>query len=82
MVAIAERLAGDIDHLRVDLYAVGDDIVFGDLTPYDDSGFAYPFVEDTRYETLPPRDLDYEYGQKWKLPKMSIVAKVRHVLVD
>jgi hypothetical protein len=57
LLAIAERLAGDIDFVRVDLYYVNErDIVFGEMTfaPQGGHGRFYP---DKRY--------DFEVGALW-----------------
>lgn len=46
MLAIAEKLAEDFPHLRVDLYDVKGKIIFGELTFYDGSGYM-PFDPDS-----------------------------------
>jgi hypothetical protein len=38
MIAVAERLADGIDFVRVDLYNVGERVVFGELTVYPNAG--------------------------------------------
>jgi hypothetical protein len=35
---VARTVAADLDHLRVDLYVIGDRIVVGELTPYHRGG--------------------------------------------
>ncbi len=80
MVAMAEHLAGDIDHLRVDFYEVDDAVYFGELTAYSDSGFSYLFPAGTDFDVYPPRTLDYTQGAKWHQPQVTLAAKVRHAL--
>jgi len=59
MIAVAEKLARDTDFLRVDLYQVGGEIYFGELTHS-------PAAGDMDFED--PR-LDREIGHHWKLPQ-------------
>ncbi len=59
MLQTAEKLARDTDFLRVDLYQVGEDIYFGELTHS-------PAAGDMDFED--PR-LDHEIGTFWKLPR-------------
>ena len=68
MITVAEELAGDIDFFRVDLYDVGDRIVFGEMTVYPNAG---------RGEFDPP-EFDEKLGAFWltalkrlKLPERS-----------
>ncbi len=62
MIAAAEKLSRDSDFLRVDLYQVGNDIYFGELTHS-------PAAGDMDFED--PR-LDHEIGAHWKLPRKFI----------
>jgi hypothetical protein len=55
MLEVAEALAAPVDFVRVDLYAIGDRVVFGELTNYPASGR-------TRFE---PPDFDRELGTYW-----------------
>lgn len=59
MVDLAERLGAETDFVRVDLYAVPDRIVFGELTNYPAGGYA-PFV---------PASFDLEFGRHWTVPR-------------
>jgi hypothetical protein len=59
MIELAERLGAQTDFVRVDLYALPDRIVFGELTNYPAGGYA-PFV--------PPR-FDLEFGRHWTVPR-------------
>ncbi len=45
MIALAERLAEGLAHIRVDLYDMPDGVFFGEITIYDQSGFTYEFDE-------------------------------------
>lgn len=58
MVAIAERLAAEIDHLRVDFFLLDDRFYISEMTIYHTSGFKC-------YE---PYRFDRELGALWTLP--------------
>jgi len=59
MVAIAECLGRDFDHLRVDMYEADDRIWVGELTPYSWSGIT-PFT---------PDEADKLVGSYWHLER-------------
>jgi hypothetical protein len=59
MIALAERLGSETDFVRVDLYDLGDRIVFGELTSYPAGGQS-PFE---------PIRFDAEFGAHWCVPK-------------
>jgi hypothetical protein len=59
MVEIAERLGAETDFVRVDLYALPDRLVFGELTNYPAGGYA-PFD---------PPHFDLEFGRHWTVPR-------------
>lgn len=59
MKKIANTLAEDFPHVRVDLYLVNNEIYFGELTFYLLSG----------YEKFYPDNFDFILGEKFKLPK-------------
>lgn len=58
LLQIAEQLAEDFPHVRVDMYNQDGHIVFGELTFYNASG----------YMKYNPDDLDFELGEKFILP--------------
>lgn len=58
MIGLAESLASDFDFIRVDLYSIGANIYFGELTPYPAG------VGSIRGFDL--ASLDYVIGEKWK----------------
>lgn len=58
MKDIAGKLSKDIPHVRVDLYDLGDKVLFGELTFFHFSGMM-PFE---------PKDWDYKFGEWLKLP--------------
>lgn len=58
MIRIAERLAEGIDFVRVDLYALGEWVKFGELTCYPNGGM----------EVFAPSHWDQAMGRPWKLP--------------
>ena len=58
MISIAERLGAETDFVRVDLYALPDRIVFGELT-------SYPAGGDSPFE---PPSFDAKFGRHWTVP--------------
>lgn len=52
-IEIAERLAADLDFIRVDLYLLGGEIYFGELTNTPENGFG----------RMRPRSFDFEMGR-------------------
>jgi hypothetical protein len=56
-VRIAEQLSAPFDLLRVDLYLIGDDVYFGELTNYPGAG----------WDALKPTSLDFELGSRIQL---------------
>jgi hypothetical protein len=64
MVELAEELARGVDFVRVDLYDVGDRIVFGELTNY-------PGAAVERWE---PESVEIELGSYWTLPTVPAIA--------
>jgi hypothetical protein len=58
MIDVAQRLAGDIDFVRVDLYDVDGRIVFGEMT-------SYPLGGGTRFE---PPSMETLVGSWWRVP--------------
>ena len=59
MVAIAEKLAKGLPHIRVDLYDCNGKIYFGELTFFDGSGF----------DKIEPIEWDYKIGDRLHLPR-------------
>lgn len=59
MIELAERLGAETDFVRVDLYALPDRVVFGELTNYPAGGYA-PFN---------PPHFDLEFGRHWTVPR-------------
>lgn len=57
MLNVAEKLAEDFPHVRVDLYSVGRSVLFGELTFYNASG----------YMNYDPDSFDVDIGKKFKL---------------
>jgi hypothetical protein len=60
MKKYAEIIGKDLDYVRVDLYDLGDRVVFGEMTHYPASGLS-------KYV---PSSYDYWIGAFWKLPKI------------
>ncbi len=65
MLNLAETLAANIPHIRVDLYNVNGNIYFGELTFFPTSG----------YKSMNPNGWDYKFGDWLKLPSQIISAK-------
>lgn len=63
MIVLAEKLSKGIPHVRVDLYSIGTQIYFGEMTFSHHSGLC-PFV---------PREWDYKFGEWLKLPTEKFV---------
>jgi hypothetical protein len=61
MLAAASVLGSGFDFMRVDLYNVGRDVYFGEVTPYP-AGGTTPFL---------PASFDAELGVRWKLPRIA-----------
>ena len=57
MRLLAEKLSTPFDYVRVDLYSIGQQIYFGELTNYPTSGMAL----------VRPVSFDFELGAKWQL---------------
>ena len=57
MIAIAERLSDGVDFVRVDLYDLGDRVVFGELTNYPAAGVGI----------FNPQEWDATFGSYWSL---------------
>lgn len=64
MVCIAETLSGEFDFMRVDLYSIGPNIYFSELTPYP-GGVSTKFL---------PLNRDYILGEKWQQKSKLIVS--------
>lgn len=61
MLETARILAAGWDHMRVDLYLDGDDVWFGEFSPYSQGGMM----------KLRPRSMDRVLGDQWTLPQLS-----------
>jgi hypothetical protein len=59
MIAVAERLAGDTDFVRVDLYEVDGRVVFGEMTSYPLAGLV----------CFQPRAFESLVGSWWDAPR-------------
>jgi len=56
MITVAEKLADELDHVRVDLYNIEGRIVFGEITNYHAGG----------RQKFYPKNFDLELGKNWK----------------
>jgi hypothetical protein len=59
MLAAAAELGSGFDFIRIDLYNIGQDVYFGEVTPYPTSGLTPYF----------PASFDLELGARWTLPQ-------------
>lgn len=66
MLEVARRLSAGWDYLRVDLYAIGEDIWFGELSPYPGGGVM----------KISPSSFDRHLGDLWTLPALRPEEKV------
>lgn len=66
MLRLAETLASDLPHVRVDLYNIAGNPFFGEMTFYTGGGFD-PFYADEKQ----PDRLDCELGELFVLPKQN-----------
>lgn len=62
MVAVAERLGDQIDFIRVDLYNIGERVVFGEITNYPEGGSG----------SFTPPEFDEQLGRLWILPNTPL----------
>jgi hypothetical protein len=58
MLAVASEIGRPFDFIRVDLYSIDGETVFGEVSPYPGSGL----------DRLVPESFDVELGAWWKLP--------------
>lgn len=58
MLTVATEIGRPFDFIRVDLYSIDGDTIFGEITPYANSGL----------DRFVPGSFDAELGAKWKLP--------------
>lgn len=63
MIAVAEKLSEGFPHVRVDLYVIGKQIYFGEMTFFHNSGLC----------PISPREWDYKFGEWLQLPVKRIV---------
>jgi len=68
MVELSERIARDLDAVRVDLYDLGDRIVFAELT-------STPYAGDAYYL---PREFDLAMGEPWVLRYGPLATRSGH----
>ncbi|MBR2309193.1 MAG: carbonic anhydrase [Oscillospiraceae bacterium] len=62
MVSVAEKLSEDFPHARIDLFDQNGEILFGEITFYDGSG----------YMKFDPDAFDFELGEKFVLPEKRV----------
>ncbi len=56
MIPIVERIGAHFDFARIDLYLLGEEIMFGEITQCPANGFA----------AFTPTSFDFELGEKWR----------------
>ncbi|MCL4378292.1 MAG: hypothetical protein M1409_07940 [Actinobacteria bacterium] len=57
MILISEKLSKDFDYVRIDLYITDNNIYFGEITQYPDSG----------HRKFTPTEFDFKLGKYWKI---------------
>jgi hypothetical protein len=62
MLKVAAQLSKGIPHVRIDLYNVAGDVMFGEITMFDSSGL----------EAITPDDMDSYLGSLIRLPKVTL----------
>lgn len=67
MLEIASCLAKKLPHVRIDLYCIDNNILFGEITMFDASGF----------ETISPYDFDIYLGNLIRLPDMRMGGNIK-----
>jgi TupA-like ATPgrasp len=72
MLEAAERIAAGLDFLRVDLYALGERLVFGEGTVYPYSGYSTFVRKDAPFS----RSADEEIGAYWTLPAIPVLTRL------
>lgn len=80
MIEISEHIGRDLDQIRVDMYSVGGDIYFGELTVYEGSGHHYLFPEDAQFKSRPPHSVDLDNGKDWQVPAFPLSVKLRRAM--
>ena len=65
LVRVAKKLAEGFPHVRVDLYDQDNQIIFGELTFFDASG----------YTVFEPDEVDFILGEQFKLPEPVLKGK-------
>ena len=56
MITVAEKLAEELDHARIDLYNIDGRVIFGEITNYHAGGT----------QTFSPLSFDFDLGRNWK----------------
>lgn len=77
----AEHIAAGIDHLRVDMYEVGGEVVFGETTVYPLSGHFTWIPHDVEVDRDPPLEIDRQVGDLWTLPKVGRLTALKRGLI-
>jgi hypothetical protein len=81
LIAAAEAIAAGFDHLRVDLYLIGDRIYFGETTIYNYSGLATWIPKNMTGGTALSSSFDDAIGSSWALPQLSRRQQLKHGLL-
>ena len=76
-IAVAEAIAGDLDHLRVDLYNLDGKIYFGEATVFPSSGNKIWIRHDDPADPHPDPDIDRQIGSHWVVPDLDRRTMVR-----
>lgn len=70
-IYIAEQLSARFDFIRVDLYLIGHDVYFGEMTCFPAAGL----------DAIKPKNADFEFGSKIHLDKSFVNSKPRPIWI-
>jgi hypothetical protein len=81
LLATAEAIAAEIDHLRVDFYIIDESLYFGEATVCDHSGFQTWLPKDASSDSPPSRSFGDSVGELWKLARLSRWEQLKRILL-
>lgn len=81
MIDAAERISAEVDYARVDMYNLNGEIYLGEVTPYPNSGLSMWVAKNADLSGQPPREMDDQFGDLWKLPSIPYWTLIRRGLL-
>jgi len=82
LISTASAIATGLDHVRVDLYLVGDRIYFSEATIYNYSGLEAWVAKDAEGGAAVSRSFDDAIGDNWVLPQLSRRRALKRALFN